>query len=138
MGGQWGRLSGGCGPPMSPPRTAPACPTTSPLVEAWTLAKRESTQDIAHVDRHQFAARRKCCRSSMPPCTRNALQGPDLQNIFRQSYDCLTIMPKLRSTYDGRLISQNLLRRTPGFSWLRTCKIVRSSELVFAISLRYS
>ena len=28
---------------------------------------------------------------------------PDLQNILRQSYDYLTIMPKLRSTYDGRL-----------------------------------
>ena len=31
-------------------------------------------------------------------------QGPDLQNILRQSSDYLTIMPKLRSTYDGRLI----------------------------------
>jgi len=31
-------------------------------------------------------------------------RGPDLQNILRQSYDYLTIMPKLRSTYDGRLI----------------------------------
>jgi len=30
--------------------------------------------------------------------------GPNLQNILRQSYDFLTIMPKLRSTYDGRLI----------------------------------
>ena len=30
--------------------------------------------------------------------------GPDLQNISRQSYDYLTIMPKLRSTYDKRLI----------------------------------
>ena len=30
--------------------------------------------------------------------------GTDLQNILRQSYDYLTIMPKLRSTYDGRLI----------------------------------
>ena len=30
--------------------------------------------------------------------------GHDLQNILRQSYDYLTIMPKLRSTYDGRLI----------------------------------
>ena len=30
--------------------------------------------------------------------------GPDLQNVLRQSYDYLTIMPKLRSTYDGRLI----------------------------------
>ena len=34
----------------------------------------------------------------------HVLQGPDLQNIVRQSYDYLTIMPKLRSTYDGRLI----------------------------------
>ena len=31
-------------------------------------------------------------------------QGLDLQNILRQSYDYLTIMPKLRSTYDGCLI----------------------------------
>jgi len=31
-------------------------------------------------------------------------QGPDLQKILRQSYDYRTIMPKLRSTYDGRLI----------------------------------
>jgi len=31
-------------------------------------------------------------------------QGPDLQNILRQSYDYLRIMRKLRSTYDGRLI----------------------------------
>jgi len=28
----------------------------------------------------------------------------DLQNISRQSYDYITIMPKLRSTYDKRLI----------------------------------
>ena len=32
------------------------------------------------------------------------VQGPDLQNILRQSYDYLTIMPKLRSTNDGRQI----------------------------------
>ena len=30
--------------------------------------------------------------------------GPDLQTILRQSYDYLTIMPNLRSTYDRRLI----------------------------------
>jgi len=30
--------------------------------------------------------------------------GPDVQNILRQSYNYLTIMPKLRSTYDGYLI----------------------------------
>jgi len=32
------------------------------------------------------------------------IQGPDLQNILRQSYDSLTIMARLRSTYDRRLI----------------------------------
>ena len=31
-------------------------------------------------------------------------QRLDLQNILRPSYDYLTIMTKLRSTYDGRLI----------------------------------
>ena len=30
--------------------------------------------------------------------------GPDLQNILRRSYDYLTIMPKLRWSYGGRLI----------------------------------
>jgi len=63
-------------------------------------------------------------------------QGPNLQNILRQSYDYLTIMPKLRSTYDGPSRTsnlQNLLRRTQGFSEARfTCKVVRSSETVFA------
>jgi len=33
-------------------------------------------------------------------------RGPDLQNILGQSYDHLMIMPKLRPTYDGRLIYQ--------------------------------
>jgi len=36
--------------------------------------------------------------------------GLDLQNILRQSYDYHTIMSKLRSTYDGRLV-YNILRR---------------------------
>jgi len=39
-----------------------------------------------------------------PPRNHQDHQGPDLQNILRQSYDYLTIMPKLRSTYDERLI----------------------------------
>jgi len=62
-----------------------------------------------------------------------AVQGPDLQNILRQSYDYLTIMPKLRSTHDRRLIQKNILRRTQGFSQVGlqfTCKI--------EISLQYS
>ena len=32
--------------------------------------------------------------------------GPDLQNILRQSYDHLTIMAKLRSTYDTRPVDK--------------------------------
>jgi len=42
--------------------------------------------------------------------------GPDLQNILRQSYDFLTIMTKLRSTYDGRLIYKTSIRRAHSFS----------------------
>ena len=38
--------------------------------------------------------------------TRQQPQKPDLQNTLRQSCDYLTIMPQLRSTYDGRLIYQ--------------------------------
>jgi len=51
------------------------------------------------------------CRPAVMPVSANGLgislgfyQGPDLQNILRQSYDYLTIMPKLRSTYDERVI----------------------------------
>jgi len=36
--------------------------------------------------------------------------------IYKISYDNLTIIPKLRSTYDGRLIYKNILRRAQGFS----------------------
>ena len=41
------------------------------------------------------------------PATKlHTIQGPDLQNILRQSYDYLTIMPELRSTDDEGLIYQ--------------------------------
>ena len=53
-------------------------------------------------------------------------QGPDLQNILRQTYDYLTIMPTLRSTYDGRLIYQTSYEERRANSYLRfSCKIVR-------------
>ena len=42
-------------------------------------------------------------------------QGPDLQNILRQSYDYLTIMPKLRATYDGRLVCQTSYEERKAF-----------------------
>ena len=54
--------------------------------------------------------------------------GPDLQNILRQSYDNAIV------TIDLQRITklQNILRRMQGLSWVRlTCKIVRSSEIVF-------
>ena len=41
--------------------------------------------------------------------------GPDLQNILRQSYDYLTIMPKLRPTYDGRLIHKTAYNEWKAF-----------------------
>ena len=41
--------------------------------------------------------------------------GPDLQNISRQSCDYLTIMPKLRSIYDGRPIYKTSYKRRNAF-----------------------
>jgi len=56
--------------------------------------------------------------------------GPDLQNILRQSYDHFTIMPNLRSTYDGRLIYQRTYEKRSANSYVRfKWKIVRSSEI---------
>jgi len=43
--------------------------------------------------------------------------GPDLQNILRQSYDYLTIMPKLRSTYDISLIYKISYNEWKAFHW---------------------
>jgi len=37
--------------------------------------------------------------------------GPDLQNILRQSYDYLMIVPKLRSTSNGQLIYKTSYER---------------------------
>jgi len=45
-----------------------------------------------------------CSWAYLQKCTSNLHQGPSLLNILRQSYDYLMIMPKLRSTYDRRLI----------------------------------
>jgi len=43
-------------------------------------------------------------------------RGPDLQNILRQSYDYLTIMPKLPVDLRRTSNLQNILRRARGFS----------------------
>jgi len=53
--------------------------------------------------------------------------GPDLQNILRQSYDYLTIIPKLRSTYDGHLIYKTSYEQRKAFLdtiHLQNCKTV--------------
>jgi len=42
-------------------------------------------------------------------------QDPDLQNILRQSYDYLSIMLKLQSTYDRRLIYKTSYERCEAF-----------------------
>jgi len=60
-------------------------------VEAWASRRREDLLD------------REVSLLCLSLCLSLTL-GPDLQNILRQSYNSLTIMPKLRSTYDGCLI----------------------------------
>ena len=68
--------------------------------------------------------------SSVPPP-----HAPDLQNILRQSYDYLkTIMSKLRSTYDGRIIYQTSYERMANSYVRSTCKIVRLSQDNLAIN----
>jgi len=51
--------------------------------------------------------------------------APDLQTILRQSCDYLTIMPKLRSTYDGGLTYKTSYRER------RAVLGHSSSEMVF-------
>ena len=73
-----------------------------------------------------------------PPCRITQERGQTWGLIYKishaiwQSYDYLTIMPNLRSTYDGRLIYQTSYEKHSANSYVRfTCKIVRSSEIVF-------
>ena len=59
--------------------------------------------------------------------------GLDLQNILQQSYDYLTIMQKLQSTYEGRLFYKTSYKGCKSFLMVRfTCRVVRSSETVFS------
>jgi len=66
-------------------------------------------------------------------------QGPDLQNILRQSYDYLTMMPKLRSTYDGRLIYKTSYEGRKAFlRYDSLAKLKDRPRQCSQISLRYS
>ena len=51
---------------------------------------------------------RSCFLATKGCFHRVVTQGLDLQNILRQSYAYLTIMPKLRSTYDDRMLNRKI------------------------------
>ena len=69
---------------------------------AWHVVIRTSKRFV--VSQTSFDVH-KTIRRRLRHCNPVAVDlGPDLQNILRQSYDYLAIMPNLRSTYDGRLI----------------------------------
>ena len=76
-------------------------------LDASDKARKVAEAKLKQVD-HQV-------RVSGRPLNLCFLSGPDLQNILRQSYDHLKIIPTLRSTY---LMSnlQNILQRMEGFS----------------------
>jgi len=87
-------------------------PTMARVILTQTLSSRDQTglETTVSVSVSVLVSR------VLASVSRLCLQGPDLQNILQQSYDYLTIMSKLRSTYDGCLIYKNILRRAPGFS----------------------
>ena len=82
---------------------------------AWTTFRQTGSgfsSSFGATCRRMILSRTDSC---LVACCRRALRRPSLRlphhiitsaltNILRQSYDCLTIMPKSRSTYDGRLI----------------------------------
>jgi len=62
--------------------------------------------------------------------------GPNLQNILRQSYDYLTIMPKLRSIYDRCLIQKTSYEGRKAFlRYNLFCKIVWDSVRTLAYDI---
>jgi len=77
-----------------------------------------STSRYSHLPTYQLPS---------PHLPANSLLRPDLRNIVR-CYDYLVIMTKIRSTYDGRLIYKTSCEEHRA---RLTCKIVRSSEIVF-------
>ena len=100
---------------------------------AWEWKKLKSVNIWQSYDQNVIVSRtflNKDCFFSFAAATTFILQRPDLQNFLLQSYDYLTIMPNLRSTYDGRLIYQTSYEKRSAKSYVRfTCKIVRSSEI---------
>ena len=107
------------------------------LGPSWSslLTRRTSTSASAEVTSRRSTADAVSSTTGSvhrhrPMMPRN--QRPDIQNILRRSYDYLTMMPKLRSTYDGCIIYQTSYEECKANSYVRfTCKVVRSSDIVF-------
>jgi len=126
-------------------RAGSACVCTSPEstnpTPGCTRAARPWQPPPGHVTSNRRQGNAACSRcrstpsSSSTVCRRlrsppfsNIIQGPDLQNVLRQSYDYLTIMPKLRSTYDELLIYKTPYTKSArlflGTIHLQSCTIV--------------
>jgi len=78
------------------------------IVKLSTLSNAQTTLiDTVTVRLMLWVVRLSVCDAgaSSCGCLNGSTRGPIYKkNILRQSYDCLTIIPKLPSTYDGRLI----------------------------------
>jgi len=85
---------------------------TSRSMDLSALNNGTSSSPQHHSSRQQYVT--SLHRSSHHPTILENL-GPDLQNILRQSYDYLTIMPKLQSNYDGHLIYKTSCKECKAF-----------------------
>jgi len=110
--------------PCPPPPVSGLCAHYTPITN-----RLQQVHFIIRPHRRSSLARRVTQHTAMHQAqllTRSKIT--DLQNILRQSYDNAKVTIDLRRTSD----LQNILRVTQGFSRiLFTCKIVRSSEIVF-------
>ena len=107
--------------------------TTLATVDARRRVRFTTRPSTVTLQLHYFDV---CCGfvvKLVPNCAAVDL-GPDLQNILRQSDDCLTIMPKLRSTRDGRPTDKTSCEWRKAFLGFDSLAelFVRSSETVFA------
>jgi len=91
--------------------TQVCCCLISKLIEFERLHRGSTTNVVLYCEASAAAVRESCSLRRSSP----GRQGPDFQNILRQSYDYLSIMPKLRSTYDGRLIYKTSNERRKAF-----------------------
>jgi len=87
-----------------PPEDAVTYPSTNRARRALTSFTRQTP--LTTTPRRQPLYTSILVRTAYTTRIEPTNQGPDLENILRLSYDYLTIIPILRSTYDGRIIYQ--------------------------------